>query len=83
MLFLNDKKFIVQVFVLQRQIPTSIPGSLYIFLLFSLLDEKTFGLCETRVFCSVENALIEEAKKLSYQIDPKKKKNYGAFNDLM
>ena len=30
----------------------------------------------------MDETLIEEAKKLSYQID-QKKKNYGAFNDLM
>ena len=29
----------------------------------------------------MDEPLIEEAKKLSYQIDKKKIKNYGAFND--
>ena len=31
----------------------------------------------------MDEPLIEEAKKLSYQIDKKKIKNYGAFNDSM
>ena len=63
-------------FFLQRQIPTSIPGSLYIFLLFSLLDEKTFGSCETHVFYSVENgrAIDRRGQKVIVPNWQKKKK---------
>ena len=49
------QNFIVQVVVPRRQIPTSILGSLYIFLHFSLLDKKHLGSRETHVFRLVEN----------------------------